>query len=302
MNYALPDPVRLALSDRRVLVTGARGFLGKHFVQALREIGADVAEFDITITAFHDVSKPQPFTRSLDYLIHAAGIASPYHYRKNPWGALSASVQGTENMLELARAKGAKFLFLSSSEIYGDPTIVPTPETYTGASDPVGERACYDEGKRVAETLCSMVAREGVGAKIVRLFNAYGPGMSPDDRRFMPELRNAYRSGKPMRIFGTGEQTRTFAFVSDVIRGCLQALVSGKPGRAYNIGASGPELSMLDVCKLANVPIEVIPAPDDWPSGGDPNRRCPDISRAREELGYEPSVSFEDGLREFLKS
>lgn len=305
MNYAIPPEVAAKLAGKFVLVTGSEGFLGKHIVRALRAAGSLVSRVDVVghtdRAAGYASCGAEMFLPSgiYDYVVYAAGIASPWHYRRSPFAALEASVAGLKNMLSW-QILPRRVLFLSSSEIYGDPTIVPTPETYTGASDTMGPRACYDEGKRLGETLCYMASQRGQHATVVRLFNAFGPGMREDDRRFMPELRNAHRSGNPMRIFGSGDQTRTFCYVTDTIRGCLQALVSGRSGVAYNIGNDRPELSMRQVCELAGVPVEVIPPPDDWPSGGDPNRRCPDISRARAELGYEPAVAFEEGLREFL--
>jgi len=308
VNFALPDSVTSALDGKSVLVTGSGGFLGSHLCDAIEALRVDCLGLDIRsgdegcdVTAadfVHSFRKAQPY----DYILHAAGIASPWHYRRNPLGALRASAEGTENVLRLAELWGARVLFFSSSEIYGDPTEVPTSESYLGALDTMGDRAPYDEGKRVGETLCSIYARKGVQAVVVRLFNAYGPGMSDDDRRFMPNLRRAKRLGEPLRIYGTGRQTRTFCYVTDTVRGCLQALVAGRPGVAYNIGNDKPEVSMLAVAEMAGVKVEVIEPPDDWPSGGDPNRRCPDIRRARYELGYEPAVKLEDGLREFLKS
>lgn len=296
LNYSLPPQVTEALSGKFVFVTGSAGFLGRHFMDALRQCGAVATGVDIR--SGEDAEKLRRIC-VYEYIIAAAGIASPYHYRQHPEQAMDASVGALRNMFYLMDGR-SRLVFLSSSEIYGDPTIVPTPETYTGASDTMGPRACYDEGKRLGETLCYIASQRGQHATVVRLFNAFGPGMRDDDRRFMPELRNAKRAGRPMRVYGSGDQTRTFCFVSDAVRGCLQALVAGKSGRAYNIGNDRPELSMRRVCELAGVPVEAMPAPPEWPSAGDPNRRCPDITRAREELGYEPLVSFEDGLGEFL--
>jgi len=309
VNYALPASVTSAVSGKLVFITGSEGFLGRHFTAALREAGASVVGFDIRNGQREDVSNMKMLDERAslfemaDFVIHGAGIASPFHYRRLPLVALDAATKGTRNLLELAMAmpKRPRFLYLSSSEIYGDPAVVPTPEGYIGALDPLSPRAVYDVSKALGETLVNVYAeREGVRATIVRLFNAFGPGMADDDHRFMPRLRNAKRSGEPMHLYGDGKTTRTFNFVSDAVRGCLQALVSDKFG-PFNIGNDTPELSTLEVCHMAGVPFECVPYPTSWPEQ-EPLRRCPDISRARRELGYEPVVSFAQGLEEFLAS
>lgn len=308
MNYSLPPAVTAALRDKSVLVTGSAGFLGRHFCAAVEQCGGRISGYDIA-DGF-DVSDRDmvPFGSMPDFIIHAAGTASPYHYRRNPLRALDAAVAGTRNMIDLAEDSGSRLLFLSSSEIYGDPLTVPTPETYRAHVETMGDRSSYDVSKCLGETLIHIASQRGVKANVVRLFNAYGPGMSEDDRRFMPELRRAHRTGRPVLIYGTGRQTRTFCYVTDTIRGCLQALTYGMhskepmpAGRVWNIGNDKPEITMPKLASMAGVRYELVPCPSDWPGGGEPNRRCPDISRARAELGYEPEVALADGLAMFLK-
>ena len=205
-------------------------------------------------------------------------------------------------MIDLAERTGARLLFLSSSEIYGDPLVVPTPETYRSHVETMGDRSSYDVSKCLGETLMHLAAERGVRANVVRIFNSYGPGMNDDDRRFMPNLRRAKRLGERLRIYGTGRQTRTFCFVTDTVRGCLQALAyTAVFGRAWNIGNDNPEVSMPQVASMADVPYDLVAYPPEWPAGGEPNRRCPDISRAQAELQYSPEVSLREGLGLFLQ-
>lgn len=302
MNYDLPSRVASALTGKHVLVTGSEGFLGAHFCAAVEAAGGKAHRRDLVLG--DDVSRDDfNAPGQIDFIIHAAGTASPYHYRKHPLRALDAAVSGTRNMIELAETRGAQLLFLSSSEIYGDPLVVPTPETYRAHVETMGDRSSYDVSKCLGETLIHLAAERGVKANVVRIFNSYGPGMSHADRRFMPELRHAFHDGKTVRIYGTGRQTRTFCFVSDTIRGCLQALTyTAVYGRAWNIGNDTPEISMPRLASMAGVKWKLVPCPDYWPGGGEPNRRCPDISRARAELGFAPVVSLADGLKEFLQS
>jgi len=300
VTYALPPAVTQALRGKTVLVTGSAGFLGTHICRAIHMAEGSPIGLDIKNGA--DVSRddwPKPHRR-IDMLIHAAGTASPFHYRKKPLLALDAAVAGTRNMIAAAEESGAKLLFLSSSEIYGDPLVVPTPETYRSHVETMGDRSSYDVSKCLGETLIHLAAERGVHANAVRIFNSYGPGMSDDDRRFMPNLRRAKRLNESIRIYGTGKQTRTFCFVTDTIRGCLSALVLGAPGRVWNIGNDKPEVTMPEVAEMAGVTVERVSYPPEWPGEGEPQRRCPEISRAREELGYEPVVSLDAGLVEFL--
>lgn len=295
------------------LITGANGFLGRHlrrrFDDAVAidsfissEPNGDCMKGDVTRESFLNFVRDWVRTTEFPTIFHMAGIASPYHYRAHPFEALDASIQGTRNVLEAARQNPrTRVVVMSSSEIYGDPVpgAVPTPETYRGNVSCLGPRACYDEGKRVAETLCQLYAeRHGVNVSIVRPFNVYGPGMSDTDYRVMPQLRKAKLSGEKMRVFGTGWQTRTFCYVDDAIDGILLVAERGAKGEPYNIGNPEPEISMIDLCLLAGVQLELVPYPDEYP-GDEPMRRCPDIEKARA-LGYAPKVGLVEGIGRFF--
>lgn len=308
MNYALPHAVTEALRGKTVLVTGSEGFLGKHFHAAIEGAGGRVELFDLVRDDDASDSSHWEGLGCPDFVIHAAGIASPFHYRARPLVALDAAVRGTRNALDHCGKTGARMVFLSSSEIYGDPPAkhVPTLESYRGNVSCTGPRACYDESKRLGETLCRIYHEHfGVHVVTVRPFNFYGPGMKPDDYRVLPNWREAIRRGETIRIYGNGNQTRTFCYVTDGIRGCLQALVGGVSGEPYNIGAPGPEVSMLELASRLGTVLDKsldfvrIDHPDTYPAD-EPQRRCPDIRKAREHFGFEPTVSLEDGLREFM--
>jgi UDP-glucuronate decarboxylase len=206
-------------------------------------------------------------------------------------------------------------LYFSSSEIYGDPDPrhVPTPESYRGNVSCHGPRACYDESKRLGETLCGIYhVKFGTQVMIVRPFNVFGPGMAQTDYRIMPNLAYRIQTRQPVRIYGTGRQTRTFCYVTDAVTGFLLALLKGTPGEAYNIGNPEPEIAMADLVKAAErvltrvrrrpakVPHVLIEYPDSYPAD-EPNRRCPDITKARLQLGFKPAVSLEEGLERFLR-
>ena len=307
VNYALRPETAAAFAGKTVLLTGSAGFLGKHFTKALEECGTLVKHFDILDG--DDVNDPDCWDMSEQYdmVIHAAGIASPFHYRAKPLQALDACVNGVRYALEQCATRHAKLLYLSSSEIYGNPdkANVPTQESYRGNVSCTGPRACYDESKRLGETLCQIYHEHfGVHAVTVRPFNGYGPGMKADDYRVLPNWREAVRKGEPLRIYGNGNQTRTFCYVTDLIRGCLEALAHGEPG-PYNIGNPTPEVSMLELAERLGQVIGKrldfvrIDHPDTYPAD-EPQRRCPDIRKAREHFGFEPVVSLEDGLREFM--
>lgn len=319
------------LEGKSILLTGANGFLGQYFLEALVHLNKSVfktpceiiaADSHITNTTtndsigalpyrflLQDVSKPFPVEEKPDYILHAAGIASPMYYRRFPLETIDVATIGTRNMLELARrSKSQGLVYFSSSEIYGDPdpASVPTPETYNGNVSCTGPRACYDESKRLGETLCTIYHQQfGTRVMMVRPFNVYGPGMKEADYRVLPNFANSIKAGKALTIYGTGLQTRTFCFVEDAILGFLQVLLLGRSGEAYNIGNPSPEISMRGLVdlikKVSTQPVEAkfIPYPESYPAG-EPMRRCPDISKAAKDVGFAPGVDLEHGLRTFL--
>ena len=314
MNYALRPETAAAFAGKVVILTGSAGFLGKHFNTALHDADAaqvicmDPADSGLDATKPDDWESRDWHERpTADFVIHAAGIASPFHYHAKPLQALDAALS-VRNALEYCKANGSRLLFLSSSEIYGDPPAsqVPTQESYRGNVACRGSRACYDESKRLGETLCQIYHDHfGVESVTVRPFNFIGPGMKPEDYRVLPNWREAIRKGEPLRIYGNGNQTRTFCHVSDGIRGCLEALAHGVSGDVYNVGNPKPEISMLELAarigKVTGKPVDFvrIDHPDTYPAD-EPQRRCPDIRKAREHFGFEPMVALDDALAEFF--
>ncbi len=320
-----------AFSGKTVVLCGGRGFLGRYFTAVFTHLNETVLKkpcrlivLDNLITAGkagsealiiphgrfikHDVSKPFKPSFKVDYILQAAGIASPYYYRMYPLQTLEASIAGTKNMLDLAIKSSARLLFFSSSEIYGDPDPkhVPTPESYRGNVACLGPRACYDESKRLGETLCYVYHHQfGAKAVMVRPFNVYGPGMQERDYRVLPNFAARIKAGLPLRLYGHGRQTRTFCYVTDALTGFLKVLLSGAPGEAYNIGNPKPEVSMLELAKYAAravdrpVKHQIVDYPDSYPAD-EPNRRCPDITKARMALGFEPKVGLDEGLKRFF--
>lgn len=263
----------------------------------------------------HDITHPLPEMPDFDYIIHAASIASPQYYRKYPIETMDANVNGLRALLDYAVAQKEKgkplkgFLYYSTSEIYGDPTPenIPTPETYRGNVSCTGPRACYDESKRYGETLCVNFAEQrGLHVTIARPFNNYGPGLKITDKRVIPDFMRDVFAGRDIVMFSDGSPTRTFCYIADAIVGYFKVLVKGRPGESYNIGVETPEISMLE---LAERIVGLAKAHLDY--GGqvvrqessdknylvdNPNRRCPIIRKAQEELGYAPGVPLEDGL------
>jgi len=321
------------LAGKTMLLTGGRGFLGRYFQAVVESLNrgrlksdpCQLILLDNLITAGdlgkvplnsvhttfveHDVIKPFPYKKKIHYVVHAAGIASPFYYRAHPLKALDVAIQGTRNMLDLAHKNNARFIFFSSSEIYGDPDPqhIPIPESYRGNVSSQGPRACYDESKRVGETLCYIYHDSfGVASNVIRPFNVFGPGMQATDYRVLPNFAHQIKIRAPLNIYGTGQQTRTFCYVTDAILGFMLVFLRGVPGDAYNIGNPKPELSVLDLAKRIEtvlgreVDYRVIEHPDSYPAD-EPNRRCPDIRKAQLQLDYSPSVEFDEGLRRFLE-
>ena len=257
---------------KHILLTGGRGFLGRYFTAVFQHLnlkllkdnpvrltvmdnlisagpeGAQIPTIDHITFLQHDCIKPLPDIGKVDFILHAAGIASPAHYRKYPLETLEVATTGLKNSLELARHNpGCRIAFFSSSEIYGDPDKlnIPTRESYRGNVACLGPRACYDMSKRLGETLVQIYHQQyGVHGTIIRPFNVYGPGMQKTDYRVLPNFGARLMEGKPLQIYGHGDQTRTFCYVTDAIGGFLRVLMEGVPGEPYNIGNPSPEISM----------------------------------------------------------
>jgi UDP-glucuronate decarboxylase len=304
------------MSKETILVTGGAGFIGSHLCQRLFDEGYRVICLDNFFTGRmenfgerhrelmlsgrfefirHDVV--EPIVLEVDRIFHLACPASPVHYQYNPVKTIKTNVIGTYHMLGLAKRVQARILMASTSEVYGDPQVHPQPETYWGHVNPIGVRSCYDEGKRVAETLFTDYHRQHkLDIRIARIFNTYGPNMSVDDGRVMSNFICEGLRGEPLTIYGDGSQTRSFCYVSDLVDG-LCRLMDSSFHEPVNIG-NDREISMLELIKTiektVGEPLDTIckPLPPD-----DPTRRRPDLTRARKILGYEPKVTLEEGVR-----
>jgi len=314
---AASDEERLVdcgLMDRkRVLVTGGSGFIGSHLCGRLLDEGHDVLAVDNFYSSDrhnvgellanprfelmrHDVTFP--LYVEVDEIYHLACPASPVYYQRDPVQTTKTCVHGSINMLGLAKRLGAKILLSSTSEVYGDPAVHPQPESYWGNVNPIGVRSCYDEGKRAAETLFFDYHRQhGLGIKVARIFNTYGPKMAPDDGRVVSNFICQALKGEPLTVFGDGSQTRSFCYVDDLVGG-LVTLMDSAPEviGPVNLGNPG-EFTMLELAKQvialtdSDCELQHRPLPAD-----DPVRRQPDISRARELLGWAPIVPLNEGL------
>ena len=311
---------------KSILITGGNGFLGKYFVKVFLEYNKflekpiklivldlkfkknDKINDSNVLYIKKNVSKKFSIYRKIDYIIHAAGIASPFYYRKKPIETLQVSIEGTKNCLDIARKNNSKFVFFSSSEIYGDPDKknIPTKEVYRGNVSTLGPRACYDESKRLGETLCYIYRNKyNLDINIIRPFNVYGPGMKQKDYRIFPNFISNILNNKKINIYGTGKQTRTYCYITDAIEGFIRVLCYGKKGEVYNIGNTDPEISVSQIFKVLNkihnkkIISKFIKHPKSYPND-EPQRRCPDISKAKTQLNYKPKVKLEDGLKNFL--
>jgi dTDP-glucose 4,6-dehydratase/UDP-glucuronate decarboxylase len=319
-------------SDKTILLTGGGGFLGMYFTYyflALNDlkiidkpcklyivenfIRGVPSWFDLiknredVVIIEKDINKPLDLPKS-DFIIHAATIASPTYYRLHPIETMDANVIGLRNLLDFVKENPCEsFLFFSTSEIYGDPdpANIPTKETYRGNVSCTGPRACYDESKRYGETLCVNFHQQyNIPIKIARPFNNYGPGLKIEDKRVIPDFFNNLLNNKKIEILSDGSVTRTFCYISDAITGYLQILLSEYNGEAFNIGTDGPEITMLDLAKTIS---KIVKGNDEFEYEykvssdknyltDNPQKRCPDLTKSKTMLGYNPQVSLEEGL------
>ncbi len=311
---------------KKIIITGGNGFLGKYFIEVIKELNKSL-EYPVKLTVYDntfkrnsysrktnislikkDVSEKVNYKKKVDIIIHAAGIASPFYYRKKPLQTLDVAINGTRNFLNLAKKNNAKFIFFSSSEIYGDPDSVnvPTKESYRGYVNTLGPRACYDESKRLGETLCYIYSNYfKIHTNIIRPFNVYGPGMKQIDYRIFPNFVSNILNKKKLNIYGSGKQTRTYCYITDAMEGFLKVISHGKFGEVYNIGNNKPEVSVYKIFKILSKIYEkkifsnYIKHPKSYPLD-EPQRRCPNINKAKEHLNYKPKVNLENGLKKFL--
>lgn len=337
--HHLSEAERNKLKDAVVLITGCGGFLGYYFINFFetfeKQLGIkkiigldnfmlgdpawienlrknplfDIRKFNIISDRISDI----PGSEEADYIIHMASIASPVFYRKYPIETLDANIWGLRSLLDYYRERDIRgFLFFSSSELYGDPTPenIPTSEEYRGNVSATGPRACYNESKRFGETMCSLFAQKyGMPIGVARPFNNYGPGMRIDDKRVPADFAKAVYEGQDITILSSGTPTRTFCYIADAITGYLKVLLYGQYDY-FNIGIDKPEISVRELAEIytaagkdifgykGNVIYNV--SEDKEYLTHNPERRCPDITKAREKLHYNPSIEAEEGVRRFL--
>lgn len=333
------------MSGSNLLITGGAGFLGYYLVLAALHFNRTRgASKPIGITVWdnfargtpawlsdlggnanlrvekRDLIEPLPVPmEDFQWIIHAAGIASPIYYRRYPIQTIDANINGLRNLLEYSvrqKARGKPiqgFLFYSSSEIYGDPLPewIPTPEHFRGLVSCTGPRACYDESKRFGETLCVVFAQQhGLPVKMARPFNNYGPGLKITDRRVLPDFARDVLAGRDIVMYSDGKPTRTFCYSADAVTGYYKVLVNGEPGEPYNIGIDRPEISMADLAEKVIAEGRVLfgyagrlvrhASPEADYLTDNPNRRCPNLDKSRRQLGYNPTILIDEGIRRAL--
>jgi UDP-glucuronate decarboxylase len=303
----------MTINKGRALVTGGAGFIGSHLCERLLDDGYDVLCVDNYYSSTKDniahlLDNPRfevlrhdvtfPLYVEVDEIYHLACPASPIHYQRDPVQTTKTAVHGSINMLGLAKRTGAKILTTSTSEVYGDPAVHPQSEEYWGNVNPIGPRACYDEGKRAAETLFFDYHRQhNLKIKVVRLFNTYGPRMHPHDGRVVSNFVVSALTGKPLTVYGEGNQTRSFQYIDDLIEGILSMMATDDSVTGpINLGNPGEftiaELADKVIAQTGTASgIEYLPLPQD-----DPIRRQPDITRAKAILGWEPKIPLNEGL------
>jgi dTDP-glucose 4,6-dehydratase/UDP-glucuronate decarboxylase len=325
------------LAGKTLLVTGGSGFLCSYLLDCIaylndtgwykpcRVISVDNLRSGVAVRVAHlsqrsefrfvshDVSHPLKLSETVDFIVHGAGIASPTFYRKFPLETVDVNVAGTRHMLDLAvRGRATSMLYMSTSEIYGDPDAkaIPTPEDYRGFVSCTGPRACYDESKRMAETLCAIYhSLHGAPVKVMRPFNVYGPGQRLDDRRIIPDLMSAALSRRPLVLYSDGRATRSFCYVSDAIRAMWFVLLSGANGEAFNVGNDEREINIGELARelvaIAGPPtLDVVQemSPDAHYLTDNPQRRCPDLRKLKSYFDWKPQMTLVEGLRRTLRS
>ena len=318
------------LEGKTLLWTGTGGFLGQWVLQVVKYLNKNILKepckllaYDMTIPhksiqeefddcgihfRAHDLTtKLWPIFEKIDYVVHMAGIASPTHYKRRPLETIDVALEGVRSALEIAKHHGAKFLFTSSSEVYQTPDLIPTPETYVGAIPSNTERSCYDISKLMAENFVYIYSKNyGVDACSVRIFNSFGVGISEEDSRILPRIASASKSKNKIKIYKTNIlPTRTYCPAANTIAGIFKALINGDASQIYNIGISSPEISVNQLIEMVNdlcgISVEYEYVMPTSVYVHEPLRRCPDISKAMNQIGYNPSVPLSKGLLDFFK-
>lgn len=319
------------LEGKTVLVTGGSGFIGSYFLDVISFLNENYFDKKCRLICLdnlavgdekriehllskgyfefikHDISKPFLYNGDIDFIVHCASIASPTFYRQHPVETIDANVLGTRYLLQLAFEKKVKsFLYFSSSETYGDPLEenIPTPETYKGNVSFTGPRACYDESKRLGETLCiAFFTQHNVPIKIVRPFNIYGPGMRLDDKRVIPDFMNNALKDEPIIMYSDGKDTRSFCYITDAMAGFFKILLSDFNGEAFNVGNDSAEISMMELAEVVKeifdnkIKIACKKNQDRDYLKDNPHRRLPNLAKIRKLLCYEPKIDLKTGLK-----
>ncbi len=329
------EPELDEIRDKTIFFAGIAGFLGRYFAEVvnylniyyeanIKVIGADnfvssgvlgdyVENYyqdwfkfiEADLTKLDSINLQD---EKLDIVVHAAGIASPAQYKLRPIETFDVAINGSKTLIQLAIENNARYSYFSSSEIYGDPDSknIPIKEEYKGYVSCMGPRACYDESKRASETLAYIYNEyHDLHTNIIRPFNVYGPGMQKTDYRVMPNFAFNAKENLPLEVYGAGNQTRTYCYITDAIVGFCKVILRGKSGEAYNIGNPSPEIAVEDLAtifaKVSNNEVKILKKdyPENYPAD-EPSRRCPSIQKATDDLSYFPEVDIEDGIKRFL--